>query len=456
MGQEEKHPPGLYVLFFTEMWERFGFYSMLAMFVLYLRNAEQGFGWSEEKAQTLYSIYMGSVYFSPLFGGFLADQFLGYRRCVLIGGLFFMVGYFLLSLPSVGMLYTALALLVIGNGFFKPNVSTMVGNLYPPESRLKDRAYNVFYMGINIGALLAPIVAEVMVNGFHAIFDAIGLNGPKGFEGFGYRPTFRLAAAGMVIAVAILTVFRRYVDRPVPGVSAPAAAGASPAEAAALPPIEFVPNARRITGLLVVFAIAIVWWMVYNQNGSVITYWANDNTDWKVSGIISNAINPFFIIVLTPPLVWFWKWLAGIGKEPSTPVKMTIGMFLLAAAFAVLYAAAKMGEAAAAAAQRGPYDFRVSPGWLFGAYAVITLSELMVSPMGLSLVSKVAPVKVRGLMMAGWFVVISMGGYLTVMGVYWPKWLHSTYFAVLGGLVLAAGVVSLLLLKPLKKAMPGV
>src|SRR5215212_954519 len=165
----EKHPPGLVVLFFTEMWERFGFYSMLAMFTLYLRDDKQGFSWTAERATGLYANYLMFVYASPLLGGWIADRKLGYRRAVMIGGLFFMAGHLLLSFRSLPIVYVALTCLVVGNGFFKPNVSTMVGNLYPEGSHLKDRAYNIFYMGINIGAFIAPIVMEIVKSkfGFH-------------------------------------------------------------------------------------------------------------------------------------------------------------------------------------------------------------------------------------------------------------------------------------------------
>src|SRR5262249_25403919 len=160
--EKEKHPPGLYVLFFTEMWERFGFYSMLAMFTLYLKDDKAGFGWTASEATRLYSIYLTCVYASPLIGGWIADNKLGYLNSILLGGLIFMVVYFLLAVHSIAAVYVSLVCLVIANGFFKPNVSAMVGHLYPEGSRLKDRAYNIFYMGINIGALLAPINAEIM------------------------------------------------------------------------------------------------------------------------------------------------------------------------------------------------------------------------------------------------------------------------------------------------------
>ena len=189
----EKHPKGLYVLFATEMWERFGFYTLGAMLALYLRDLEQGMGWPEERATTLVSNYLMFVYASPLIGGWLADKVTGYRIAIVIGAVFFAAGYFLLYLPSVGALYLALTLVVIGNGLFKPNVSTMVGNLYPDGSRLKDSAYNIFYMGINIGAFLAPLVAEAMR------------------QRFGFRPAFTVAGAGMVVCLLIFWGFRKHI-----------------------------------------------------------------------------------------------------------------------------------------------------------------------------------------------------------------------------------------------------
>src|SRR5687767_6637161 len=189
----DKHPKGLYVLFATEMWERFSFYSMLALFTLYLQNPDEGFGWSAARATGLYANYLMFVYASPLIGGWLADKKLGYRKAVMIGGFFFMAGHGLLSIRSMPAVYAALTCLVIGNGLFKPNVSTMVGNLYPEGSHLKDRAYNIFYMGINVGAALAPLVAEPM------------------YRTFGFHPAFFMGALGMIISVNILWFFRRHV-----------------------------------------------------------------------------------------------------------------------------------------------------------------------------------------------------------------------------------------------------
>jgi len=435
----DKHPRGLYVLFFTEMWERFSFYTVGGMWALYVQNSEQGFGWTQDRATSVWAYYLMFVYASPLIGGFIADRKLGYRRSVMLGGFFFMVGHALLAVRSEPIMLAALACLVIGNGFFKPNVSTLVGNLYPEGSHLKDRAYNIFYMGINVGAFLAPLVAEFMV------------------QNFGFHPAFAMGALGMLISVSILWRFKADVaiaDRPS---KAPAQASASTAAVAVdLPPkgvsrqrenlIDAIPDWKRVAALIVIFLIVIVFWMVFHQNQTTLTYWANDNTDWNVTGIISNAINPAWVIILTFPLVWFWKRLDEKGLEPSTPAKMAIGMCLTGLSFFIMYFAGKAGGDTG----------KVSPWWLIGAYAVLTLGELMLSPMGLSLVSKVAPLRWRGLLMGGWFGATAIGNKLTAIGVFWDDWLHSTFFAVLGGMALFMAVVLTLLLKPLKKAMPGV
>lgn len=546
-GRTDKHPKGLYVLFGTEMWERFSFYSMLALFTLYLRDPNEGFGWTAAEATWLYSTYLMFVYLSPLIGGFIADRWTGYRKAVMIGGFFFMAGHAILSIPAIWAVYLALTCLVIGNGFFKPNVSTMVGNLYPEGSPLKDRAYNIFYMGINVGAALAPIVMEVV----------------KAYWGF--HAAFAVAAFGMVISVGVLWYWKGLVldaDKKmlrVGGVQIQAVEHIDdqPADAAAVavdvPPHDIseqnekarlmasVPEKKRIIALIVVFAIVIVFWMVFHQNGSTLTYFADDNTEWNVSGTISNSINAIWILILTFPLVAFWGFLSRRGKEPSTPTKMAFGMTLTGLSFLVLWYGASIGEnsvrtpeqiangsfrinervakdlveqglsqatvdklmstkndegknvidgvkfsavtdektgvktsggdaliAAINKIEPGAGDankdkflqashlFRVSPFWLIFAYMVVTLGELMLSPMGLSLVSKVAPVSKRGLLMGGWFVATALGNKLTQIGVYWDIWLQSSFFLVLACMALFMAVVLFLILKPLEKAMPGV
>jgi POT family proton-dependent oligopeptide transporter len=525
------------------MWERFSFYSMLALFTLYLQDPVEGFGWTPAQATGLYANYLMFVYASPLIGGLIADKVTGYRKAVIIGGFFFMAGHGLLSIPAIWAVYAALTCLVIGNGFFKPNVSTMVGNLYPEGSHLKDRAYNIFYMGINIGAFLAPVVMEIV----------------KAY--FGFHAAFAVAAFGMVISVGILWMFKSAVegtdkkpttsaetaadtaatavDAPPHGISDQDEGGQTAANQARQDLMNTVPDWKRVAALIVIFAIVIVFWMVFHQNGSTLTYWADDNTAWNVSGTISNAINPFWVVTLTFPLVWFWGFLDRRGKEPSTPTKMAIGMTLTGLSFFVLYYAATLGEnkvptaaelssgsfrinervidnlrtdgvpdnvlqqisgakdaegknvvfdrkfpyerevngakqnvtladavnqavpGGQAAAymdkiqQRG-YLFQVSPFWLIFAYAIVTLGELMLSPMGLSLVSKVAPIRMRGLMMGGWFVATAIGNKLTMIGIYWGIWYQSSFFLILGLMALVMAVVLFVLLRPLKKAMPGV
>jgi POT family proton-dependent oligopeptide transporter len=420
----ERHPRGLYVLFCVELWERFSFYTMLALFTLYLQDKAEGFGWTDAQATTLRANYLLFVFFSPLIGGWLADRYLGYRRAVMIGGFFFIAGHILLAVRSLPMVYTALACLVIGNGLFKPNVSTIVGNLYPKGSHLRDRAYNIFYMGINTGATAGPIVVEFV------------------HRKYGFHPAFAVAAAGMVISVATLIVFRKWIE---PGDRTPG--GREDVEDASPPTaIDAVPEGRRIFALIVIYLVSIVFWMIFFQNGSTLTYWANDNTDWNFSGIISNAIEPFFVIAFSLPLVWLWRELDKRGKEPATTTKIAIGMFLISAAFYVMYFAGKAGGDTG----------RVSPWWLIGSYALVGLAEITLSPMALSLVSKVAPRRYRSLMMGAWFVATGLGGKLTQIGVYWTQWKHSTFFGVLGTMALATALLLVVVLKPLKRAMPGV
>ena len=425
-----RHPKGLYVLFASEAWERFSFYSMLSLFTLYLRDGVDGFGWTEAEATDLYSWYLTFVYASPFIGGLLADRYLGYLRTTLIGALFFVAGHLLLSFQSLQIVYLALACLVIGNGLFKPNVSTMVGNLYPDGSPLKDRAFVIFYLGINIGAFVAPIVME------------------EAKLYFGYHPAFAVAGFGMVISLCTLYFWRHHVqDKDAPGLAA-RPAGLETSE------LDSVPESRRVGALLAIFLIVVVFWMAFHQNGSTLTFWADDNTDWDFSGTIANAINPAWILILSFPLVYMWRRLGAVGKEPSTPAKMAMGMLLTGLSFFILYWAAKVGEASVTGPD--PYDYQVSPLWLIASYGVVTLGELLLSPMGLSLVSKVAPVRMRGMMMGGWFVATAVGNKLTAIGVYWTRWPHSVFFAVLGIMCVAVAALMAAVLKPLKRSMPGI
>jgi proton-dependent oligopeptide transporter, POT family len=529
-GTEEKHPKGLYVLFASEMWERYSFYTVNAMLALYLTNRAEGFNFTNAEAATVQGWYLAFVYFTPLFGGLLADLFLGFRKAILIGAVFFIAGHALLAVPdNIMIVYAALCCLVIGNGFFKPNVSSMVGNLYKEGSHLKDRAYLIFYMGINIGAGLAPLVAAYIR--------------PR----WGFHPAFFMGAIGMVISMIVFGLNQKHVRQAdrirgrVPGEGDFARADGSKGHQQAvtttedLPPVteasrimQAVPEWKRIMALIVIFLIVIVFWMVFHQNSLTLTFWAEDHTRWtfiEAGGIFSNSINAIFIIVLVPLLVKFWGWLDKKGMEPSTPTKMMIGMILTGLSMVVLYFGAKANgftgpvfrvekvdtsgtwvsiakeareylkitaPATKIQVQEGnetltidawrvnhsgpapaPDDFvrldshdatgintgatsKASLWWLIAMYGVISLGELMLSPMGLALVSKVAPVRWRGLMMGGWFTATAIGNKLTSIGGYWDLWSHTKFFLVLGAMAFVMAVVLFVLLRPLKKAMPGV
>ena len=292
---------------------------------------------------------------------------------------------------------------------------------------------------------------------------------------FGFHPAFAVAVGGMAISIFILWKFKKYieaadipstqsartkadaaavaVDAPPRGISHQDAVNASRQSA-----MDAVPDWKRVAALIVIFGIVVVFWMVFHQNGTTITYWGNENTNWKVTGIISNAINPGWVIVLTFPVIAFWRWLDKKGLEPSTPTKMVIGMVLTSCAFLIWFIAAKIGEgslpAGANAYALGAY--KMSPLWLLGAYGVLTAGELMLSPMGLSLVSKVSPIRMRGVMMGGWFVATGFGNKLTQIGQLWDDWLHSTFWLFCAGCAMAMAIILVVLLRPLKKAMPGV
>jgi POT family proton-dependent oligopeptide transporter len=501
----EKHPRGLYVLFGTEMWERYSFYTVGAMLSLYLRDATEGFGFSNARSASVVSTYNMFIYFTPLLGGLIADRLTGFRKAIMVGGVSFMIGHALLAVPdNLFICYLALTFLVVGNGFFKPNVSSMVGNLYREGSHLKDKAYLIFYMGINIGALLAPLVANFVR--------------PR----WGFHPAFFMGAIGMMLSLIVFGVNQKWVrhaDRK------QSRGGSQEAIAATvdLPPtpegvqMAAVPEWRRIMALIVIFLIVIVFWMVFHQNSISLTWWAEDHSR-ALPGILSFALNPFFIVILSTPLAAFWSWLDRRNLEPSTPMKMMIGMILTGVSFLILYFAANAGgfdkpvfevvqssgtetavrispEARAylgitaapvklddetvawrvtnsgVPAVRGEFvrfegeangqiqtatASRVSAAWLIVAYFVLSLGELMLSPMGLSLVSKVAPIRMRGLMMGGWFAATAIGNKLTGVAGYWDLWSHSFFFVLLAGMALTMAVVLIVLMRPLKKAMPGV
>ncbi|MGC8917112.1 MAG: peptide MFS transporter [Thermoanaerobaculum sp.] len=482
------HPSGLKVLFFTEMWERFGYYLMIGIFSLYMLDAVMGgLAFPRERAAETYGTFVALVYLTPFFGGVLADRILGYRRSIVLGGLLMAGGYFCVAFGGLSLFYLGLGLVIAGNGFFKPNISTIVGKLYEEDSPLRDSAYNIFYMGINIGAFASNFVAALLRNRF------------------GWPAAFAAAGVGMLLGVAIFLAFRKHLahvpDRGTAGtiedralreillsIFAPAAIlGAfgyfylgpmigSPSTTAfalaVLPAIVYytrlyltAPAAEKgpIGALLSIFLVVIVFWMIFHQNGSTMTYWADENTRreagvlapvlrtlhfdqdatigetihdpdaqgsyWRnvppenrpapglkvtlVSTELFQSINPFFIIVLTPLLVGFWGALRARGMEPSTPAKIAWGLLVTAFSALVMVAAVLANDGGAT---------KASPWWLVASYLLITVGELCLSPMGLSLVSRLAPARVGAAMMGGWFLATSVGNKLAgVLAGFWEK-----------------------------------
>jgi POT family proton-dependent oligopeptide transporter len=426
-----RHHPGLAVLFFTEMWERFSFYCMLSILALYM---DESLHFSTAKIGQIYGGYIGLVYFTPLIGGWLADRYLGFRKAIIWGGIAMGFGHLSLAFSPLPTFFLGLSLLCIGNGLFKPNISTILGNLYRDMPEKRDDAYNIFYMGINLGALFSPLVASYLRNNY------------------GWDYAFGAAGIGMVVALAVFIFFRKYVAEG--EISAQDRSAAS-----TIPVVQLTKKQEkdRITTLLTVFAVVIVFWMVFEQNGFTLNFWARDATEAanmptlvldqahlqqtgekRLSAELTQAINPAFILLFTPLLVWFWTRLRKVGKEPATATKIAIGMLLTAAAYGVMTMAGWAGGDTG----------RVGVGWLVGTYGVITLAEILLSPMGLSLVSRLAPPRMAGMLMGTWFAFTALGSYLAgLVGSFWDRMPHSTFFLIMVVASLAAFVVLLMVLR---------
>ncbi len=423
------HPKGLMTLFFTEMWERFGFYTMLAVFTLYM---DETLGWSDAQKGQVYGLFLGFVYFTPIAGGWIADKFLGYRRTIITGAIVLGIGYALLALSGpdkIWLFYLALFVMIIGNGMFKANISVLVGNLYEPGSKIKDVGYNIFYMGINLGAFIAPLAATYL----HDLFG-------------NYNAAFGAAAFGMLLSLIVFEVWKKnyiYADNK----NEAGAANQAMQESANVSPEK---ERERIVALGIIFTIVIFFWMSFHQNGFALTLFAQRSTiilDWLKPETYA-TFNPLFILLLTPVVVMFFNWLRKQGKEPSSPAKIGIGMFISGLAMLIMVIASQMGGNADAN--------NMSPGWLISSYFVVTIGELFLSPMGLSFVSKVAPARMRGLMMGGWFGATAIGNYLSgFIGSFYNTLTHTQFFLILTALLFLSALMVRLVLNKLKHATDG-
>lgn len=557
------HPKGLWVLFGTEMWERFGYYLMLGIFSLYMIDGwnNGGMGFDAAKKSDIYGTYLGLVYLTPFIGGLLADRVIGYRRSIVMGGLMMSAGYFMLSIHSNLTFYIALMLIIVGNGFFKPNISTLVGNLYSGDDMKdkKDAGYNIFYMGINIGAFICNFVAAYMrINyGWGHAFAAAGVGmligvvifllGTKHIKHVDVIKPIQEGdmSTGKILGMTVLPMFVfGIIGYLIPG----NLLGTDTNDAfifGCLPVIGFfvylaftseAKESRAIKALLAVFACVILFFAIFHQNGDALTIWAEDHTDRAmpeaISGtankigmaevVINNdvvsadeasfdqtitsmrekeaampavssaelkakaaysseinqleksrkyfstlpgdqvpakgtdlklystelyqSINPFWVVVLTPLVVGVFGFMRRKKKEPSTPTKIFIGLVITA-----LSALVMVGAVFATNDLTG----KASSWWLIASYGVITIGELCLSPMGLSLVSKLSPPRITALMMGGFFLAISVGNKLSgMLSSLWEEIpAKENFFFLNFGLVLGAAIVLLLMLKWLNSVM---
>jgi len=425
----KNHPKGLMTLFFTEMWERFGFYTMLAVFTLYM---DESLGWGDGQKGQVYGLFLGFVYFTPIVGGWIADKYFGYRKTIILGAIILGMGYALLSFSGpnrIWLFYSALFVMIIGNGLFKANISVLVGNLYEPGSKFKDIGYNIFYMGINLGAFVAPLAATYL----HKLFG-------------NYNAAFGAAAIGMFLSLIVFEIWKKnYIHAD--NKHEDGAKNQAIQEANNVSPEK---EKERIVALGIIFTIVIFFWMSFHQNGFALTLFAQRSTviiDWLKPETYA-TFNPFFILLLTPVIVVFFNWLRKQGKEPSSPGKIGIGMFISGLAMLIMVFASQMGGNADAN--------NMSPNWLISSYFVITIGELFLSPMGLSFVSKVAPARMKGLMMGGWFGATAIGNYLSgFIGSFYNTLTHTQFFLILSALLFMSAIMVKVVLKKLKHATDG-
>jgi POT family proton-dependent oligopeptide transporter len=434
------HPRGLTYLFSTEMWERFSYYGMRSLLVLYmvkyllhpgtvdgvigfaaLRGAlEAVFGPLEIQplASQIYGLYTALVYLTPILGGYLADRRLGQRRTVIIGAVLMALGHFMMAFEPLFLF--ALLALILGNGAFKPNISTQVGRLYAPGDERRDRAYSVFYVGINLGAFFSPLVC-----------------GTLGEElGWGYG--FSAAGLGMVISLIIYTIALRVLPPDEP----------RPARREAARPRLTAEERRGVTALLLLFTPVTLFWAGYEQQGNTIALWADSFTDraidlgfWQATIPTTwfQAFNPFMIFAFTPFVVALWRRQAARKAEPTTVTKITIGCIGLAIANLIMaYAAWHAG------------DDKATWLWLAGYFVVLTLGELYLSPTSLSLVTKIAPASIVSLMMGVWLATSFAGNFLAGwLGSYWSAMAKPDFFLMIAGVGAVAAILVWLIGRPL-------
>jgi len=434
------HPRGLSTLFFTEMWERFSYYGMRAFLILYMVApiAAGGLGFTDAHAASIYGTYTGSAWAASIVGGLVADRLLGQYRTVLVGGIIIAAGHFTLAFKSLPSFYTGLALIVMGTGCLKPNVSTLVGSLYPQGDARRDAGFSLFYMGINLGATLGPLIAGYL---------AQNVNWHIGFACAGVGMTFGLIQY-VLGRDRLKSGIARLGQQPKEP-TADTSAGHRTAEARrGFSADEW----KRIFAIVFFFAAAVIFWGAYEQAGSTLNLFADRYTRLEMFGVHFpsswfQSVQPIFVIILAPVFGWLWVRLG--RHEPSVPTKFALGLLFMGVSFAVLIPAG-------AAAQSGG-GIRVSPWFLIWSYFLSELGELCVSPIGLSAVTKLAPLRIVGLMMGVWFLSNAFGNKLAgwAAGFFSTVPLHTLFWDVTVVLLISAAVM-FALVKPIKHLMSGV
>jgi POT family proton-dependent oligopeptide transporter len=469
------HPRGLATLFFTEMWERFGFYGMRALLILFMTApaATHGLGMPTAQAGMIYGIFTALVYLLGLPGGWLADNIIGQRKAVLYGGILFAAGYYTMALPGLIAFYTALTLIVLGTGLLKPNVSTIVGGLYAQDDPRRDSGFSIFYMGINIGALIAPLACGYVGQGinWHYGFGLAGIGmtigliqyvlGAKYLGGAGMAPPPNPEARkqAWIGLAAMLSLFFIVYLLSASGVIRVSTEGLSDALGLFLTLVVivvfgwllFAPGwtiveRKRLGAVMILFIASALFWSAFEQAGSTLNLFADRNTKLLAFGQPLKAsyfqsLNSLFLVLLAPVFAALWIKLR--HHEPSTTIKFSLGLLFVGLGFAVLIPVAN-GHA-------------VSPLWLTLTYLLHTIGELLLSPVGLSAMTKLAPQRIVALIMGVWFLSISVGEFIggRVAAVYEQFPLPVLFGTVAGFCIVCAGILTLFN-KPMKKLSAGV
>lgn len=454
------HPKGLYLLFFTEMWERFSYYGMRAILIYYLTKTyiQGGLGMDKSEATMLFGVFAGLVYFTPLIGGWLADQYIGKRKAITIGGITMMLGQFVLfGMNNMTGLYIGLLLLIIGNGFFKPNISTLVGGLYEDGDDRRDSAFSIFYMGINLGAFLAPLVIGYLTDDLFAVKEGDQI------MSYGYKYGFLASGIGMLLGQLMFnTMAQKYLGdlgtKPVGsskvGEVVENLNSVNPQTAEILNKQQ---EGQRISVIFILFLFAVFFWAGFEQAGSSLALYTDSYIDRRIGNFEVPAswfqsVNPLFIVALAPLFAIFWN--SKLGKRLSTPVKMGVGMIILGIGFLFM-----LGAVAERAANGDINDEanKAAMMWLIMTYLLHTIGELCLSPVGLSVVTKLSPPKLASILMAVWMLSSSAANFIGGFVASSVETLGAgQVFTYIAGFVMICGILLILLNKFILKLMHGV